>query len=207
MTRRLPPTLAMVVAAVALLVAAGLAQSAGGAGEARKGGTLRLATFDEAGVSLDTGLAYGNWAWVPIHATCAKLFTLDATGAEGVRVVREVVDNWDVSRDGRTYTFALKQSFRFHTGAPVTARSFADALDDFGRYLAAGITACVTLYALVNAGVTLGLLPTTGLPMPFVSYGGSSMLVSSMAIGVLLNISSQTDLHPRLTGAPVGVST
>jgi cell division protein FtsW len=79
------------------------------------------------------------------------------------------------------------------------------ALDDFGRYLAAGITICITLYALVNAGVTLGLLPTTGLPMPFVSYGGSSMLVSSVAIGVLLNISSHTDLHPRLTGAPVGV--
>ena len=108
----------MVVAAVALLVAAGLAQSAGGAGEARKGGTLRLATFDEAGVSLDTGLAYANWAWVPIHATCAKLFNLPAAGAEGARFVpkEEVVDDWDVSRDGRTYTFALKQSFRFHTG-------------------------------------------------------------------------------------------
>ncbi len=79
------------------------------------------------------------------------------------------------------------------------------ALDDFGRLLAVGITSCITLYALVNAGVTLGLLPTTGLPMPFVSYGGSSMFVSSIAIGVLLNISSQTDLHPRLTGAPVGV--
>jgi cell division protein FtsW (lipid II flippase) len=54
------------------------------------------------------------------------------------------------------------------------------------------------MYALVNAGVTLGILPTTGLPMPFVSYGGSSMVFSSIAIGVLLNISSQTDLHPRL---------
>jgi cell division protein FtsW len=79
------------------------------------------------------------------------------------------------------------------------------ALDDFGRYLAVGITSCITLYALVNAGVTLGLLPTTGLPMPFVSYGGSSMLVSSIVIGVLLNISSQTDLHPRIGGAPEGV--
>jgi len=78
------------------------------------------------------------------------------------------------------------------------------ALDDFGRYLAIGITSCVTLYALVNAGVTVGLLPTTGLPMPFVSYGGSSMLVSSIAIGVLLNISAHTDLHPRLA-APEGV--
>lgn len=79
------------------------------------------------------------------------------------------------------------------------------ARDDFGRYLAIGITSAVSLYALVNAGVTLGILPTTGLPMPFVSYGGSSMLFSSMAIGVLLNISSQTDMYPRLHHAPDGV--
>lgn len=79
------------------------------------------------------------------------------------------------------------------------------ARDDFGHMLAGGITVAITLYALVNAAVTLGLLPTTGLPMPFVSYGGSSMVLSAIAVGVLLNISSQTDLHPRLarTGDPV----
>ena len=71
------------------------------------------------------------------------------------------------------------------------------ARDDFGRLLAIGITSVVTLYALVNAGVTLGILPTTGLPMPFVSYGGSSLLFTSFAVGVLLNISAQTDMHPR----------
>ncbi len=78
------------------------------------------------------------------------------------------------------------------------------ARDDFGRYLAAGITASITLYALVNAGVTLGIFPTTGLPMPFVSYGGSSMLFSAVAVGVLLNISSQTDLYPRVATGAVG---
>lgn len=72
------------------------------------------------------------------------------------------------------------------------------ARDDFGAMLAGGITVTITLYALVNAAVTLGILPTTGLPMPFVSYGGSSMVLSAAAVGVLLNISSQTDLHPRL---------
>jgi cell division protein FtsW len=72
------------------------------------------------------------------------------------------------------------------------------ARDDFGYMLAGGITLAITLYALVNAGVTLGLLPTTGLPMPFVSYGGSSMVFSAAAVGVLLNISSDTDLHPRI---------
>ena len=72
------------------------------------------------------------------------------------------------------------------------------AKDDLGKYLAIGITSTVTLYALVNAAVTLGLLPTTGLPMPFVSYGGSSMFFTACAIGVLLNISTQTPLRPRL---------
>ncbi len=72
-----------------------------------------------------------------------------------------------------------------------------NAPDDFGRYLAIGITSTIVIYALGNALVTLGLFPTTGLPMPFVSYGGSAIVFSSFAIGVLLNISSQTDLHPR----------
>ncbi len=77
------------------------------------------------------------------------------------------------------------------------------AMDPFGRNLALAITCAVTLYALINAGVTLGILPTTGLPMPFVSYGGSSMVFSACAIGVLLNISAQTDLHPRARQVPV----
>jgi cell division protein FtsW len=77
------------------------------------------------------------------------------------------------------------------------------AADGFGRNLAIAITCAITLYALINAGVTLGILPTTGLPMPFVSYGGSSMVFSAGAIGVLLNISSQTDLHPRARQVPV----
>ena len=80
------------------------------------------------------------------------------------------------------------------------------ARDEFGRLLAIGITSVITLYALVNAGVTLGILPTTGLPMPFVSYGGSSLLFTSFAVGALLNISAQTDLHPRAPKVPEGVA-
>lgn len=71
------------------------------------------------------------------------------------------------------------------------------APDDFGKYLAIGITSTIVLYAVANALVTLGLAPTTGVPMPFVSYGGTAIIFSSFAVGVLLNISSQTDLHPR----------
>lgn len=76
------------------------------------------------------------------------------------------------------------------------------APDEFGRLLSMGVTLSVTMYALVNAGVTLGILPTTGLPMPFVSYGGSSIVFSAAAIGVLLNISSHTDMYPRLVQSP-----
>jgi cell division protein FtsW len=72
-----------------------------------------------------------------------------------------------------------------------------NAPDDFGWFLSIGIVCTVIIYALGNALVTLGMAPTTGLPMPFISYGGSAIVFSSFAVGVLLNISSQTDLHPR----------
>ncbi|MDP2207956.1 MAG: putative peptidoglycan glycosyltransferase FtsW [Bacteroidota bacterium] len=75
--------------------------------------------------------------------------------------------------------------------------------DAFGKYLALSITVLITSYAFVNAGVTLGILPVTGLPMPFVSYGGTSIIISAYAIGVLLNISKQTDMHPKQTRIPV----
>ncbi len=61
----------------------------------------------------------------------------------------------------------------------------------FGRLLAVGITGWLGLQALVNIGALSGLLPLTGIPLPFISYGGSSLLASCMAIGVLLNISRQ----------------
>lgn len=61
--------------------------------------------------------------------------------------------------------------------------------EPFGRYLAVGLTLMVTLQALINMGVTVGVLPNKGLPLPFVSYGGSSLLVNLFAVGVLMNVS------------------
>jgi cell division protein FtsW len=65
------------------------------------------------------------------------------------------------------------------------------APDGFGRLLALGITAMVLSQALINFAVVLGMVPTKGIPLPFVSYGGSSLLVMLLATGVLLNISQQ----------------
>jgi cell division protein FtsW len=72
-------------------------------------------------------------------------------------------------------------------------RSSFKTNDDFGRLAALGITVMVLSQALINLGVVLGMMPTKGIPLPFISYGGSSLLVMLLATGVLLNISQQAD--------------
>ena len=65
------------------------------------------------------------------------------------------------------------------------------ARDLFAVYLAAGLTSALGFQVCVNAGVAMGLLPTKGLTLPFVSYGGTSLLMNAAAIGILMNISAQ----------------
>jgi cell division protein FtsW len=72
-------------------------------------------------------------------------------------------------------------------------RTAIKAPDEFGRLAALGITVLVVGQALINLSVVLGLVPTKGIPLPFVSYGGSSLLVMLLATGVLLNISQHAD--------------
>jgi cell division protein FtsW len=71
-------------------------------------------------------------------------------------------------------------------------RTSMRAPDTFGALMAAGITAWISFQAMVNIGVVLALLPVTGITLPFVSQGGSSLVVSFAAVGILLSISRET---------------
>jgi cell division protein FtsW len=68
------------------------------------------------------------------------------------------------------------------------------APDAFGAYLALGITVLIATQTLVNVGVVTGTLPTKGLPLPFVSFGGSALLMTMLSTGVLLNISQHANV-------------
>jgi cell division protein FtsW len=70
-------------------------------------------------------------------------------------------------------------------------RTAARTPDMFGRFLVVGITSMVVVQAFINVSVVLGLMPTKGIPLPFVSYGGSSLFVTLACVGVLLNVSKQ----------------
>jgi len=66
-----------------------------------------------------------------------------------------------------------------------------EAPDDFGKLLAVGITSWIGFQALINLCSMVALVPLTGIPLPFISYGGSSLVLSLAAMGILVNISKQ----------------
>jgi cell division protein FtsW len=67
------------------------------------------------------------------------------------------------------------------------------APDAFGTYLAAGLTFAIVLQAFINMSVVLGLLPTKGIPLPFISAGGSSLFFTLLSVGLVLNVSQHGD--------------
>ena len=91
------------------------------------------------------------------------------------------------------FAFVIYRGMRIALNAP----------DRMGQLIAFGFTIVIALYALVHSAVTTGLVPPTGIPMPFLSYGGMSLIFTMSSMGILLNISSQTKDRntPFLAGA------
>ncbi len=67
----------------------------------------------------------------------------------------------------------------------------ADCEDTLGRLLAAGVLSMLTFHIVVNVGMTMGIMPVVGVPLPFFSYGLSSLLVNLAAVGLLLSVAAR----------------
>ena len=76
-------------------------------------------------------------------------------------------------------------------------RLFWMAPDTFGRFLALGITVCLVVQALFNLAVALNMVPTKGITLPLISYGGSSLVATMLSLGLLLSISERSILEPE----------
>lgn len=127
------------------------------------------------------------------------LYSLGSGGITGVGVGNSMQNNLFLPEAYGDFIFAILGEELGFVGAILVLISFfvlfisgimiaKKTKDRFGQILAFGITLSIITYAFVNIAVTTGLLPTTGLPLPFISYGGTSLLFLCISIGILINI-------------------
>ena len=125
------------------------------------------------------GMATGRWLGVGLGASREKTGYLPNAHTDFIfAVIGE-----EVGFVGCVVVVSLFVAF-----AVLGIRTAVRAPDRFGTLVATGITAWIVVQALVNVGAVVGLLPVTGVPLPFVSFGGSSMLIAMGAVGVLANV-------------------
>jgi cell division protein FtsW len=151
-----------------------------------------LAFLDPWADRLDTGfqvvqsyLAFGNggWAGVGLGASRQKMFFLPEAHTDFIFSI--LAEEFGLL--GVLAVMVLLGCFVW--------RGFVAALstsEDFGRYLAFGISTLFALQILLNLAVVMGMMPTKGLPLPFISYGGSAVVMSLLMTGILLNIGRRT---------------
>ena len=129
------------------------------------------------------GLGSGGLTGVGIGESSQKLFYLPEPYTDFVfSILGEEIGFLGVTAVFLLFGFLLWRGYRIGLSAP----------DRLGFFLAVGITSMFGVYLFVHTGVVSGLLPTTGIPLPFISYGGSNLLFSMAAMGILLNISGQS---------------
>ena len=128
-------------------------------------------------------LASGGWLGVGLGASRAKWGFLPYAHTDFIfAIIGEELGLLGRRAGGR------RCSLRSGISACATA---IGAPDLFGRLLAIGITTWLCVQAFVNIGAVIGVLPITGVPLPFISFGGSSLIATMAAAGVLLNITRQ----------------
>jgi len=118
------------------------------------------------------GLGFGQSKQKYLYLPQAHTDSIFAIIAEELGFIR-------VSLVLAAYVFIAWRGFKIAREAP----------DNFAKYLATGITTWITVQALINIGAMLNIVPLTGIPLPFISYGGSSLIINLASIGILLNIS------------------
>ena len=129
------------------------------------------------------GLASGHWTGLGLGASRAKWGFLPNAYTDFIfAIIGE-----ELGLIGTLLVIGLFVAF-----AILGVRTALKAPDRFGALLAAGITAWVVGQALINIGAVIGVLPVTGVPLPFVSFGGSSLVITMGAAGILMNIARQT---------------
>ncbi len=94
--------------------------------------------------------------------------------------------------------------FFIYRGLKISWTALQDRHDRFGFYLGSGITLMIGLQAFVNMAVVMGLLPTKGLTLPLISYGGSALVINLFAIGILYSISKSNSKSQSYTGQSAG---
>ena len=139
----------------------------------------------------------GLWGLGPGQSR-AKLFFLPDCHTDFILAIfTEEMGFWGFLLVLSLFAIVISRGIRLSLKAP----------DSFGSYLALGLTLMIGLPALINMGVVSGILPTKGLSLPFLSYGGSGLLVNLLAVGILLNISRQIKFPmgapPRAPKPPV----
>jgi cell division protein FtsW len=137
----------------------------------------------------------GSWFGVGLGGSVQKLFYLPEAHNDFLFAVLAE----ELGLAGIAVVILLYAGFLWRSFAVARAAEAAGQL--FGAYLAYGIGVWIGLQAFINMGVNMGLLPTKGLTLPFMSYGGSSMLVSCAAVGLLLRVHRETVESGALRGS------
>lgn len=127
------------------------------------------------------------------------------SGQADVDLSRDYASNWVPASHTDMIFSALGEQLGFY-GAALTVTLFAlfllrcifvamQARDRFGSYVMVGLAAIFMAHLLENVGMNLGLMPVTGIPLPFVSAGGSSLIANDVAVGILMGISMRRKMH------------